>query len=283
MEEIRKKSLQAAEYLLGVPQQWSKHQFEREVMCDHNTSNFVESFNALINELKEKPVLQLLEGIRTYFMEKYSEKREVAEKLWRHDLTPYAQGILDSNASDSRFCVAINGGHGELEVSEGTQPFPIDLTKHTCLCGYWQVTGLPCKYACRAIYYSMGDPKRYVHSFYSADNYKNTYLNYMHPMPNEDAWSTFPFPHVFPPISERGIGRPARQRKRKPDEPRKGKRSVILRCSICQTLRHNARSCHGGPTARQKKAVAQKKRKNEGPVHGAPKRKAKNDEHPQVI
>ncbi|XP_074265545.1 uncharacterized protein LOC141587984 [Silene latifolia] len=187
MEEIRKKSRQAAEYLLGVPQQWSKHHFEREVVCDHNTSNFVESFNALINELREKPVLQLMEGIRTDFMQKHSERREVAEKLGRHDLTPYAQSILDSNASDIRFCVVINAGHGELEVSEGTQPFPVDLTKHTCLCGYWQVTGIPCKYACRAIYYLKGDPKRYVHAFYSADNYRNTYLDYIHPMPNEDA------------------------------------------------------------------------------------------------
>ena len=41
--------------------QWSRHVFDPEVCCDHNTTNFVESFNAT-KPYRGLPVMSMLEG-----------------------------------------------------------------------------------------------------------------------------------------------------------------------------------------------------------------------------
>ncbi|XP_074297217.1 uncharacterized protein LOC141627919 [Silene latifolia] len=194
-----------------------------------------------------------------------AERMEVADGLQTHEPTPYAMEILEYNIHGSNQCMVIKAGGGEFEVLEGTKPRLVDILKGTCLCGGWQITGIPCKHACRAIFDNREQPVDYVHGFYRGQCYKLTYGEHMHPLPDKDAWPTFQFPQVLPSIPERSIGRPARQRKRKPDEPKKkGKRSTTITCSICKTVGHNARSCKGGPTAKQRKASggngSQKKR-----------------------
>ena len=53
----------SAVWLNKVEHRRSLHQFDAEVACHHNTSNFVESFNALIIEMRGLPLLDLMEGM----------------------------------------------------------------------------------------------------------------------------------------------------------------------------------------------------------------------------
>lgn len=62
MEKITKLDPYATAYLEGVGEQWSRHVFDRVVCCDHNTTNFVESFNACTKPYRDLPVMSLLEG-----------------------------------------------------------------------------------------------------------------------------------------------------------------------------------------------------------------------------
>ncbi|XP_074266720.1 uncharacterized protein LOC141590001 [Silene latifolia] len=188
IEEINKLSRPAVDYLLSVEDQWSKSQFDPVIACDHNTSNFVESFNALINDLREKPMMTLMEGIRIDFMAKMAERMEVADGLQMHEPTPYAMEILEYNIHGSNQCMVIKAGGGEFEVLEGTKPHPVDILKGTCLCGEWPITGIPCKHACRAIFDNRDQPVDYVHGFYRGQCYKLTYGEHMHPLPDKDAW-----------------------------------------------------------------------------------------------
>ncbi|XP_074297915.1 uncharacterized protein LOC141628713 [Silene latifolia] len=281
LDKMGSMSPAAVGYLLNVPQQWSKHQFDPEVACDHNTSIFVESFNALINDLREKPILELMEGIRTNFMEKFVERKDLSEKVEMNGPTPYAAGILETNCAHSRIYGAIRGGNGEFEVHEGGSRFPVNLLTGTCLCGEWQITGIPCKHACRAIYANREEPVHYLHGFYTGQCYRLTYLDHLRPLPDKDHWPTFQFPKILPPVQDRGIGRPTRQRKRKPDDPkkRKGKRATTITCSICKTSGHNARSCQGGPTAKQKKVAAAVSEAIGGasPTSGTGRKRIRND------
>ncbi|XP_074276942.1 uncharacterized protein LOC141600597 [Silene latifolia] len=136
IEEINKLSKPAADYLLSVEDQWSKSQFDPTIACDHNTSNFVESFNALINDLREKPVLTLMEGIRTDFMAKMAERMELADGLQVHEPTPYAREILEYNIHGSNQCMVIKAGGGEFEVLE-----VLNLIQWTFLRGHAYVGG----------------------------------------------------------------------------------------------------------------------------------------------
>ncbi|XP_074287923.1 uncharacterized protein LOC141613087 [Silene latifolia] len=269
MTGIARLSREAFAYLSNVPQQWSRHQFDPLTACDHNTSNFVESFNAVINDMRAKPILVLMEEIRQYQMNKIAERIDIAEAMQPYDPTPYAKGIIESNCSDSRHCRVIKAGGGEFEVVEGTTTvFPVNLKNETCLCGAWQVTGIPCKHACRVIYHNKEEPMQYLNDYFSEMCYKLTYSNIMHPMPDKDQWPEFQFPMIQPPLHERSAGRLTRQRKRKPDEKKKkrGSRSTIIRCSICKTIGHNARSCQGGPTTKKRRTDDASTSTNQPPI-----------------
>ncbi|KAL9232176.1 hypothetical protein vseg_007315 [Gypsophila vaccaria] len=269
MAKIERLSSEDAKYLMDTEQQWSIHQFDPNVVCPHNTSNFVESFNALINKLREMPVLSMMEGIRTYYMEKFAKRMDKAAGMQYYEPTPYAKEILEKNCSASRMCYVIRAGGGEYEVHEGSTAYTLNLNESKCLCGSWQATGIPCRHACRAIYHNRQEPVDYIHVFYTSHCYKLTYSEHMHPMPAMNRWDKFYFPHVLPPIQERMAGRLARKRKRSADQiqKKKGQRSTTITCSICKTLGHNARSCHGGPTAKEKKVAAARKKKKK--VDGA--------------
>ena len=62
IEKITDFDPNATKYLDTCTEQWSRHQFDPEVCCDHNTTNFVESFNALTKPYRDLPVLTLFEG-----------------------------------------------------------------------------------------------------------------------------------------------------------------------------------------------------------------------------
>ena len=54
---------------------------------------------------------------------------------------------------------------------------------------------------------------------------------------------------------KRGVGRPCRNRRREEGEDQKGKRSKTVKCKKCECYGHNARTCKGGLTEKQKKEM----------------------------
>ena len=62
MSKIKEFDATTYDYLTNVEKQWSVHMFDTTVCCDHNTTNFVESFNAITKANRDMPVLTLLEG-----------------------------------------------------------------------------------------------------------------------------------------------------------------------------------------------------------------------------
>lgn len=47
---------------LGDHERWTKYAFDPKIACDHNTSNFVESFNSTLGVHRDMPILSALEG-----------------------------------------------------------------------------------------------------------------------------------------------------------------------------------------------------------------------------
>ena len=62
MSKIKEFDAATYDYLTNVEEQWSVHMFNMTVCCDHNTTNFVESFNVITKANRDMPVLTLLEG-----------------------------------------------------------------------------------------------------------------------------------------------------------------------------------------------------------------------------
>ncbi|XP_021746204.1 uncharacterized protein LOC110712093 [Chenopodium quinoa] len=115
----------------------------------------------------------------------------------------------------------------------------------------WQLCGIPCKHAMRETLHSKLDPHNFVSEWYSVNRYKLTYENNIKLIPDLDQWPEMGLldrPEINPPGMRRGVGRPARNKRRDQDEQVKGKRSKTVACSNCQCYGHNSQTCQGGLT-----------------------------------
>ncbi|XP_021729166.1 uncharacterized protein LOC110696187 [Chenopodium quinoa] len=212
---------------LGEQSKWTKHKFSPNVCNETNTSNFVESFNSTLGVNRCRPVLTLLEGIRRVCM----------------------IGKASSN------CRAFKSSPGEYEIHEGRSQFPLSLNKKICSCGAWQLSGVPCRHAIRALIDAKLDPHDFVSSWYSVKTYKQAYSTCINPIPDTDQWPIDDSGRIImPPKMKRGIGRPSRNRKREEGEVQPGKRSKTVKCSKCGCFGHNKATCKGGLTGKELKA-----------------------------
>ncbi|XP_048490525.2 uncharacterized protein LOC125492295 [Beta vulgaris subsp. vulgaris] len=223
MEKITKVDPKATEYLDKAEEQWSRHVFDPVVCCDHNTTNFVESFNACTKPFRDLPILTLLEEIRGWCMKKVGARSDRAVDMEPTDLTDYATKLLEVRADESRFCHVVEAGGGEFEVLDDHVHFPIRLETRTCGCGKWQGTGIPCKHGLRVIFDQRLNPHDYVSDYYKGAAYKETYASHIHPMPDSSQWPEFELLIIDPPPFKRCAGRPAKQRKRGQMTRKKGR------------------------------------------------------------
>ncbi|XP_021713594.1 uncharacterized protein LOC110681778 [Chenopodium quinoa] len=236
MEQLDKVNQAGRKWLsnLGDQTRWTKHKFNTELKCDVNKTNFVESFNATLGLDRCRPMLTLLEGIRRNTMVRIASRRQQCETWERQDICPNIARRIQKLSHASRDCIPYMAGEGEYEILTGKSVLPVSLNKHTCLCGAWQLTGIPCKHGIRAIIHSRLDPHSFVHELYSVSKYKEAYSSGIKSIPDVEHWPEINMPEIKPPIVKRAIGRPCRNRKRADDEERKGKRAKTVKCSKCQ-------------------------------------------------
>ncbi|XP_057250284.1 uncharacterized protein LOC125496971 [Beta vulgaris subsp. vulgaris] len=247
----------ATEYLQQVDEgQWSRHVFDPKVCCDHNTTNFVESFNACTKPYRDLPVLTLLEAIRSWCMKRIGVRFDKAMDLDPSHITEYAKKIIKERGDESRFCYLTRAGGGEFEVRDGHVLFPIKLENGTCGCGVWQGTGIPCKHVLRVIFDQRREPNDFVSPYFKGTSYKLTYAEHIHPMPDSTQWPSFQLPQIEPPPFKRGAGRPPKQRKRGRFDPKKGKRNSTVKCGKCKEVGHNILTCKWGAMTKKKKSDA---------------------------
>ncbi|KAL0307255.1 UNVERIFIED_CONTAM: hypothetical protein Sradi_6142800 [Sesamum radiatum] len=117
----------------------------------------------------------------------------------------------------------------QISCFDGSQHC-VDLSARSCSFRKWQLSGIPCKHACSAIYNQKLDPVDFVHACYSVDAYKAVYAPAIKPMSHEGMWSESCIIPPLPPNFGRRAGRPTKARRRELDEPtmkhkKKGKRS----------------------------------------------------------
>lgn len=197
---------------------------------------------------RDKPILTLLERLRTYFMDRLVKKREFATK-WVDDLGPKIHKKIEKiNGRYGDYIIHPCGG-GEFEARgfSGSQN-TVNLEEQTCSCRRWDLTGIPCEHAARVIVESGGQPEEYVSTWYSKNNFLASYGYIMHPMNGPDMWEKSGKDPIKPPDFTRQPGRPRKTRRRAADEPAKTpfkfrKVGVKITCRKCGKEGHNSRTC----------------------------------------
>ncbi|XP_027157668.1 uncharacterized protein LOC113759300 [Coffea eugenioides] len=258
MASIKELNIEAWKYLDKIPKTtWCRCTFNTGLKCDHVTNNCTESFNAWIGELRGKPILTLVDGLRKKFMKKM-HKRYQKGCMLTTAITPKMLGKLQKIGQASRQCELTMASTDVFEVGDMNRSYIVNLSAKTCDCGTFQISGLSCKHAALGIIYKREKLESYCEHWFSRDKYLKTYSSMIHPIPDEKMWPPMPYVTpvtVLPPSLRRAPGRPKTKRRREHDEEQSAsqpKRLCYIKCGNCGSFDHNKRSCQGAHVQNKK-------------------------------
>lgn len=127
MRDIQKENEDAFKYLIKIPPRfWSKSRFSFDPKCDVLVNNMNEAFNKAILDAREKPIVSMLEDIRTYFMKRWAANR-TRMNGFKGSILPNIKKRLDREANNSSRWVPTWAGDERFEVYDGHERFSVDL------------------------------------------------------------------------------------------------------------------------------------------------------------
>ncbi|XP_027184198.1 uncharacterized protein LOC113782506 [Coffea eugenioides] len=227
MASIKDINREAWKYLDKIPRSsCCRHVFSPQLKCDHVTNNFIESFNNWVGDLRGKPILTLVDGLRRKFMKNLHKRYQKGCTLTAN-ITPRIAEKLTEISQASRKC--------EMHM----------------------ISRIPCKHAALGIMYMREKLEHYCEAWFTKDMYLKAYSAMIHPIPDVKRWPAMPdlFPKtMLPPLLRRAPGRPRVNRRREADKGASSsqpKRSSTLKCRNCGAAGHNKRTCKGPPVQKR--------------------------------
>ncbi|XP_074271441.1 uncharacterized protein LOC141595376 [Silene latifolia] len=237
MEGMKFLSKEAYAYLRAIPaQHWSMHAFGKQAKSNMLLNNICESFNAVIREARDKPILTHMEWMRRYVMKRMYEKREGVKK-YNEEYMPYVDKSLKWAIDESRFCKFIGSSLNVYEVDFHGEQVVVNIEARTCDCNHWQLTG--------------GTVAAYVDEVYSKAKYVLAYEPVVAPIPGQKLWEKTGLPEPLPPAERVMPGRPKSKKRRKEPGEDDGKGSLA-------TTKELARTPQWPPTPKSKGGRPQK-------------------------
>ena len=102
MDRIKKVNPKAYDYLLKKdPKTWSRAYFHLGQNCEAIENGFSECFNSVIMNVKDKPLITMLEAMRVIVLERMNIMRKFCDK-WTEDICPNIQKILEATKDQHR-------------------------------------------------------------------------------------------------------------------------------------------------------------------------------------
>ncbi|XP_059629643.1 uncharacterized protein LOC132272530 [Cornus florida] len=208
MQIIKNIDKRAYEWLANVPPRlWSRHKFEDNSKCDLVVNNLAETWNVNIGDARDKPLITMLEWIRSYLMHRNQSRRQ-----WIQNQTgllcPTIATDLKNIMDDCRHCSTTKAGDDIFEVYYKGVNEGVNLSNRTCSCREWDVKGIPCIHAIACIISERGQPENYVDSFYHRETYFRTDYHIIYPMPLRNLQREVGTDPIHPPIVKPVTGRP---------------------------------------------------------------------------
>ncbi|XP_029145719.1 uncharacterized protein [Arachis hypogaea] len=174
-----------------------------------------ESFNTVIVEEREKPIITMLEDIRVYLMIRWVANRDRIH-TYQENIMPLIRKKLKKRASLARDWRPYWLADSKYEVMCGLDKFVVDLAAAECSCRKWQMSGIPCPHAISCISFKGLDLESYVDDCYKKDAYLKCYQEVIHPVNGPDLWERTQYDDVMPPPYRRPSHRHVKKRKRGP-------------------------------------------------------------------
>ena len=132
------------------PQTCSRAYFTGTACYEVVHNNFSETYNNTINTAREMPLVEMLETIRRLAMVRTDLRKE---KMKKHK-GKYSKKVAKTIEEESKHknnCRAVARANGQFDVRENNLGHSGHMTRRTCTCRKWDMTGIPCRHALRVI------------------------------------------------------------------------------------------------------------------------------------
>ncbi|KAL5577301.1 hypothetical protein UlMin_019000 [Ulmus minor] len=172
------------------PSHWSRAFLREGAKCYMLCDNMCEAFNSAIMQARDKPIITLLEMIRTYMIKRLTRKRAEIEK-WKHPVGPKVFRYIEKINSLSVYCTLTFSRNNTFQVDTGLQnQFVVDLEGRNCACRKHM------------------NPFDYVDSYYKKESYIKAYQLVIYGLNRPKMWpTTNNFPVHYPDFTKQK-GRP---------------------------------------------------------------------------
>ena len=214
--EIKRVNASCADYLIGIGfEHWAHSNFPGR-RYNIMTSNVAESWNAVLREAIEYPILAFVEFIRAKLMSWFSARGStISASLDK--FTPKVMEILAVNFESSAGFEVKKIKHLEYEVQnkEGYS-FHVDISKRFCSCFEFQLLEITCQHAIAAAIVAKIKVDSLVAQEYTKNAMVAAYVGSVTPVINTDdiieLTGQLSELDVLPPTSRRPPGRPRKKR-----------------------------------------------------------------------
>ncbi|XP_021767674.1 uncharacterized protein LOC110732070 [Chenopodium quinoa] len=199
MESIKFLSEYEYEYLANIsPSHWSRHAFSDWCKSNMLLNNLCKTFNAVIKDARDKPILTQMEWMRCYMMKRNYKKWEAVQKMEGKNM-PYVSKVFGRIERAARYCIVQLSRGDSYEVELNGYKVVVDLKMNSCSCYHWQLTGIPCVHAYACILDKRVDPDDYVDAYYSRATYILAYQDAINPMSGPKHWEKIDLRQPLPP------------------------------------------------------------------------------------
>ncbi|GJY39097.1 putative reverse transcriptase domain-containing protein [Tanacetum coccineum] len=248
MEEIKTASAEAYQYLVDKdPSTWSRAYFKGGMDCDAVENGLSESFNSHIKNVRRKPIIGMLEDIRSYVMTRNYTLRKECED-WNSKIFLNIRKVLDLHKKIERKWSLSPSGWRQFEVRQGNlEALCVDLEKRECSCRQWQLTSVPCPHSITSMYFINTNPNDYVSESFKVSTYKSNYKFNIFPVDGMNIWRKIKHVSCKTPLERRMPGRPPMNRKKDKSEMKNQKHIArpprSMTCKNYGETGHNKNSC----------------------------------------
>ncbi|XP_056845711.1 uncharacterized protein LOC108812459 [Raphanus sativus] len=249
VQEMFQMSQEAAMWVSNIPPfLWTTFCFEG-ARFGHLNANVAESINGWVQEASGLPIIQMMECIRRQLMTLFSERRETSVQ-WSSILVPSAERQVVEAIELAQAYQVHKANEAQFEVMTGEATLLVDIKCRSCMCRGWDVHGLPCSHAAAALLSCRQNVYRFAESCFTAANYRRTYAETIHPVPDKTMWKKTEAEResgedgdevkITPP---RVLRQQPRPRKRRVQGEDRGRQKRAVRCSRCNQPGHFRTTC----------------------------------------
>ena len=149
MKQIYKDDLDAYKWLYSDDNDkegWVRAYFDTTCKCEHITYNFSESFNNMILDLRDMPLVRLLEKFQYMVMSlMYRRRVKARDEMGEKQVVPRVEETIDKLKKQYKYYI-IEGTTDWMHVAINKHgvSWTVDLRAQECSCKEWQISKIPC-------------------------------------------------------------------------------------------------------------------------------------------